>query len=190
MTTKDLRILGISIEAEEIPVSYLFGERFYQEGLSEETTKRISLIKDIIREYNSSQPLDEGKAVWNSKDAADLMQTVLLGLKHEELWAVFLGTGNLPIKRIKLAEGNSGSCLYDKQRIVRELVMSGGKGIVIYHNHPSGNPQPSKHDIEETTQLSKMVALFGLAFVDHIIFSDGKYYSFADSKEFEACIAK
>ena len=55
--------------------------------------------------------------------------------------------------------------------------------VILAHNHPSGSPSPSAADIKETTKLKSALDTFSISLVDHIIFAEGRYYSFADEKE-------
>ena len=68
----------------------------------------------------------------------------------------------------------------DNQGILRAAILKKASGIIIYHNHPSGNPKPGKEDIRSTESLKKAVDLLELSLLDHIIISDSQWYSFAD----------
>ena len=64
--------------------------------------------------------------------------------------------------------------------IVRQAVLTQAAGVIIAHNHPSGNVLPSQSDIKETEKLKKALKYLNISLVDHIIISDDRYYSFAD----------
>lgn len=188
MKTTDLKHLGIHLDTE-VPVYHLFSEKFNPDGLREATKRNISLIRDIIQEYNQSLPVDTERPILNAVDAATRMAPVFKGLNHEEAWVLFLNNGNKPVTKLKIAEGDVSSATIDSKRIIREMIMCGASNLILYHNHPSGDPTPSKADIDTTKSLKEMLAVFNYNIVDHIIFSDGRYYSFdAESTSNLECI--
>ena len=181
MNTNNLSQLGINL-ASEVPSYQLFGERFNPDGLDSDTIRRISIVSDIIHEFNSETPLVDSE-ITKSKDAAKIMYPVFKSLNHEECWALLLDSGNHPIKKIKIGEGNVSSCRIDKPRILREMLLCGSSSVIICHNHPGGDPLPSTDDLAQTSSLKDMLKVFEFTLMDHIIFSNHSFYSFADESK-------
>ena len=74
----------------------------------------------------------------------------------------------------------------DPNSILRKAIEKKADGLILIHNHPSGNPQPSAADIKETTRLKSASTAFGISMLDHIVISDDRYYSFSDEMIVEA----
>ena len=98
-------------------------------------------------------------------------------LMQEEVYLLFLHN-SLRVKGIiQLAQGSEDSAVYSTACLYREVLLSGVSKIVITHNHPSGELNPSKQDIMTTNQLMEGCKLLGITLLDHIIIGEG-YYSF------------
>ncbi len=109
-----------------------------------------------------------------------MMLPLLRGLRHEECWVVFLNRANYVIGREKVSSGGLDSTVMDIKHIVRKSLDIMASGIILVHNHPSGNPRPGVSDIRCTEKLKKAVDTFDISLVDHIIVADDSYYSFSD----------
>ena len=109
-----------------------------------------------------------------------MMLPLLRGLKHEECWVVFLNRANYVIGREKISSGGLDSTVIDVRHILRKALELLASGLVLIHNHPSGNPRPGISDIRCTETLKKAVSAFDISLVDHIIVADDSYYSFSD----------
>ena len=116
-----------------------------------------------------------------SKEAATILRPFFKGLDHEEVW-ILIVKGKTPVSSIKICTGNQTSVTIDKRRIAKEVLLNDGDGIVLSHNHPSCNPQPSIADIAETEKLNAMLKLLDLKLIDHIIFAGKNYFSFAEDR--------
>ena len=84
------------------------------------------------------------------------------------------------IKTIKISEGGVTETSVDVREIMRHVVVNRGTIIAIAHNHPCGNPSPSKNDDLLTIQISKACDIMRIFFMDHIIIADNAYYSYHD----------
>ena len=83
---------------------------------------------------------------------------------------------------MKICSGDQASVAIDKKRIAKEVLLNDGDGLILFHNHPSCNPQPSLADITETGKLNSMLKTLDLHLIDHIIFAGKSYFSFADEQ--------
>ena len=83
---------------------------------------------------------------------------------------------------MKICSGDQASVAIDKKRIAKEVLLNDGDGLILSHNHPSCNPQPSLADITETGKLNSMLKTLDLQLIDHIIFAGKSYFSFAEER--------
>ena len=84
------------------------------------------------------------------------------------------------IKSVKLSEGGITETSVDIRILMREAVLSGATIMAFVHNHPSGNTQPSKADDVLTQQIAKACQVMRIFFMDHVIVTDGAFYSYHD----------
>ena len=100
---------------------------------------------------------------------------------YEEFWIMILNRANKLIDQIKISEGGISGTVVDQRKIFKFVIDAYGSGILLAHNHPSGNIQPSDADINVTEKIIAAGALFDIAVMDHLIIVQGGYYSFADN---------
>jgi len=117
----------------------------------------------------------------SSKDVADIFQPLLADLLHEEFWILFLNRSNKVINRMKLSQGGISGTVTDVRIIMKQAVECLASGIIVCHNHPSGNLNPSESDSKITQKIKEAGNLMDIQLLDHLIISDKDYYSFADN---------
>lgn len=120
------------------------------------------------------------RPITTSEMVYDMMRPVLKGLRREECWAVYLNHSNYVLEKCRITVGADDQTTMDIRQIVRKALDKTASSIILAHNHPSGNPNPSEADIKFTGQLHDALSSFGLALLDHIIVSDDCYFSFSD----------
>jgi DNA repair protein RadC len=118
--------------------------------------------------------------VKTSKDAYVHIAPKLGDLPHEEFWILLLNRSNKIIRTELVGRGGVSGTVADVRLILKSAVEHLASSIVLSHNHPSGNLQPSKEDINLTQKVKQAAALFDIQVIDHIIVGDANYYSFAD----------
>lgn len=101
-------------------------------------------------------------------------------LKVEQAHAIFMNQNFRLIKSVKLSQGGITETSVDIRILMREAVMSGATIMAFVHNHPSGNTQPSKADDMLTQQIAKACQIMRIFFMDHVIVTDGSFYSYHD----------
>ena len=116
-----------------------------------------------------------------SKDVADIFQPLLSDLTHEEFWILFLNRSNRVIGRIRLSQGGISGTVTDVRIIMKKAVEFLASGIIVCHNHPSGNLNPSESDTKITKKIREAGELMDIQLLDHLILSDKDYYSYADN---------
>ena len=116
-----------------------------------------------------------------SKDVADIFQPLLSDLSHEEFWILYLNRSNKVISRMKLSQGGVSGTVTDVRIVMKKAVELLASGIILCHNHPSGNLNPSESDTKITHKIKEAGSLMDIQLLDHLIISDKDYYSFADN---------
>lgn len=124
----------------------------------------------------------------NINNSADVYQLVSESLREsiqEKVLLVTLNRANGVIGVHVMAIGSDTSVVMSTKMIARQALMDVACGVVLVHNHPSGNVRPSQADIEQTEKLHKALGVLEMQLIDHVIVSDGKWFSFAEEKEFD-----
>ena len=100
--------------------------------------------------------------------------------KDEFVWLLCLNSRLELVGIFELSRGDNGTAIVSIPGIFERLLLAGGRGFILVHNHPSGDVSPSKNDEETTEQLIKASDIMGIRFYDSIIVTDGAYYSFRE----------
>lgn len=106
------------------------------------------------------------------------MHPMMQDFDVEEFWVLFLNQGHRLIKKMRIAHGGISEVSVDVRIIIREAVLANATIVVACHNHPSGSIRPSKADNQLTDNLKRACELMRLHFMDHVIVTDGQYYSY------------
>lgn len=106
------------------------------------------------------------------------MHPIMQDLDVEEFWVLFLNQNYRLIKKIRISHGGITETAVDIRIIIREAVIANCTVLVACHNHPSGGLKPSTYDDRLTTSLAKACQLMDIRFLDHVIVTDGAYYSY------------
>ena len=99
----------------------------------------------------------------------------------ERFGVVLLDTKHRVLRTVALSVGTLDASLVHPREVFRAAATGGAAAIVLFHNHPSGDPSPSADDIALTTRLIDAGVLMGIAVLDHLVLADAKYYSFKES---------
>jgi DNA repair protein RadC len=101
-------------------------------------------------------------------------------LPHEEFWVLLLDRANKVMARRRVSEGGVAGTVVDAKRVFQPAIELLASGIVLCHNHPSGNLQPSQADIDITKKLQEAAKALDIAILDHLIIAETGYFSFGD----------
>lgn len=118
--------------------------------------------------------------VKNSASVFEYCKSKLAGLAHEEFYALLLNRGNRLVKEYQVSKGGISGTVVDIRMILKEALFVGAACMVLVHNHPSGNKQPSQADITLTKKIQEAAKFMDISVLDHVIIADQSYYSFAD----------
>ncbi len=116
-----------------------------------------------------------------SKDVADIFQPIMSDLVHEEFWVLFLNRSNRIIDKMRLSHGGVSGTVTDVRLVMKKAIEYLASGIIVCHNHPSGNINPSESDNRITQKIKDAGNLMDIQLLDHLIITEKEYYSFADN---------
>jgi len=168
-------------------VSYNFaelGKYSYEElknfGLSHLQAIRLIAVMEFSRR-KALQVADSKTKIRQSKDAVDCLQPIIGELGHEEFWVLYLDRANNVIKRSNISKGGISGTVTDVRIVLKEAILCGASALIVAHNHPSGNLNPSEADSKVTLKIKDAGQLVDIQLLDHVIIAGKDYYSFADN---------
>lgn len=149
-------------------------------GIGKNKAATVTAAFELGRRFAAEGSRSPCRAITNASQIFSIMFPVLKGIDHEECWILYLNRANHILYKEKVSIGGLSSTTIDTNSILRKAIEKKADGIILVHNHPSGNPQPGKADVVETERLKKAAETFSISMLDHVIISDSGYYSFAD----------
>jgi len=166
----DLNRLG------KISANYLMSN---YKGVGE--AKAVGIVAALeLGKRRKAEDIHKRKKISCSLDIYNYFYPLLCDLPHEEFWALFLNRSNRIIDKFKISQGGITETVVDGKLIYKEALAHLASFVVLCHNHPSGSSMPSSHDNTITQRIKKGLEAVEVHLLDHIILSDGTYYSFAD----------
>jgi len=148
-------------------------------GIGEAKALSIISALELGRRRRGAEVLQKEK-ITSSKDVFDLFQSIMEDYKYESFWILLLNRANKIIKKIQVSDGGISGTVADPKRIFKHSIENEASGIILCHNHPSGNIKPSEADIKLTKKIKDGGALLDINVLDHIIIGEENYFSFAD----------
>ncbi len=152
-----------------------FGEFSQTYHLGESKTAQVMAVLELARRLTIPNKLEQYQ-IRSPADAANLVSSEMAFLDHEELRVLCLDTKNYVVANIKLYQGTINSSVLRVAEIFRPAITRNCAGILICHNHPSGDPKPSPEDESVTRQLVEAATLFEIELVDHIIIGSNQRF--------------
>lgn len=126
------------------------------------------------------QERKERTRITSSVDIYELFHPLMADLPTEEFWVLLLNRSNRIIDKVRISSGGIDQTTADVRTILREALLARATQMVLIHNHPSGNIQPSQEDKRITERIKGAGRLMNISVIDHVIVTDGAYYSFND----------
>lgn len=148
-------------------------------GIGEAKAVTIIAAMELARRRRSEEVIELTK-ITSSKIIFEIMQPIIGELPHEEFWVLYLNNANKVIAKNQLSKGGMTGTVVDVRIIFKSALESGAVGILLCHNHPSGNLKPSEADIEITKKVTTAGKSLDINVLDHLIITQNGYYSFAD----------
>jgi DNA repair protein RadC len=143
--------------------------------------KAIEIITSLeIGRRKSLQQALKKASISSSKDAFNILQPIIGDLMIEEFWVIYLSRSNKIVSKEKISQGGITGTMVDNRLIFKKALELNAVSLIISHNHPSGNIQPSNSDIQITQEIKKAGELLNITLMDHLIITQTAYFSFAD----------
>lgn len=149
-------------------------------GIGQAKGVTIMAALELGRRRKISEAINR-KQITSSNDVIELFQPLLADLPHEEFWVLLLNRANRIIERVRISEGGFTATIVDIRKIMRTALDHQAIGIILCHNHPSGNNHPSDDDQRITQKLKQAASTLDISLLDHVIITDQKCFSFADN---------
>lgn len=150
--------------------------------------KGIGMVKAItviaameLGKRLATNPTNERYVIRSPRDVADYMMARLRYENKEYFISMLLNTKNQVLASPTISIGSLNASIVHPREIFREAIHYAAASIILIHNHPSGDPNPSKEDLFVTEKLMKAGTLMDIAVLDHVIIGDNKYISLKES---------
>ncbi|MEP1035371.1 DNA repair protein RadC [Ekhidna sp.] len=148
-------------------------------GIGEAKAIVIVAALEIGRRRKEVEPAKRIK-ITSSTDAFNLLHGDFMDLRHEEFWLIMMKRNNEVLKKEMLSRGGVSGTVVDAKIIFKRALEETASGIILAHNHPSGNLMPSQEDITLTKRLRTAGITLDISVLDHLIITDQGFFSFAD----------
>ena len=143
--------------------------------------KAISIVSALeLGRRRKEDEFKEKVKISCSNDIYQMMKPDLMDLPKEEFWVILLNRANRLIRKEQISSGGVSGTVADPKIIFKAALEHYASSIILVHNHPSGNLKPSQADIKLTSKMKEAGNLLEIPILDHVIFSDQDYLSFAD----------
>ncbi|AZA54783.1 RadC family protein [Chryseobacterium sp. G0201] len=148
-------------------------------GIGEVKAISIATALEIGRR-RASQEIPEKPMISNSNGAYQIFKNHLSDLRTEEFWAIFLNQSNKVLHTAQLTQGGINQSIVDVRILFKTALDHFSTGIIIAHNHPSGNLKPSREDLDITQKIKEAGTFLNIQLLDHLIITQNSYLSFSD----------
>src|SRR4030066_40865 len=148
-------------------------------GIGSAKAATLSAAFQLVRRIQSKTSKDQ-PSFKRAKDVANLYLPLMKDLRKEVFRVLLLSRSNRLIKEVTISEGTLDASIVHPRDVFREALLESAAGVLLLHNHPSGNPNPSEEDIRITKQLVEAGRVMGIKVYDHIILAGEDYRSLAD----------
>ncbi len=162
-------------ELGKLPVSQLTRRK----GIGKVRATVILAALELGNRRNRTEP-EERIKIGSSRDVFRIFQPLIGDLGHEEFWLLMLNRANRVIGRSRISQGGLTGTVIDTRIILKNAIDQLASAIIVCHNHPSGNTQPSDSDIEITVKIRDAARLLDIRLLDHLVIGEKSYLSFAD----------
>jgi DNA repair protein RadC len=148
-------------------------------GIGSAKAAILSAAFELVRRIQSQQKGDK-PSFKRSSDVANHYLPLMRDLRKEVFIVLLLNRANRLIKEVTVSEGTLDASIVHPRDVFREPLLETAAGVILIHNHPSGNSNPSEEDLRITKQLVEAGRLLGIKVYDHIILAGETYRSLAD----------
>ena len=138
------------------------------------------LAASELGKRRKEEGVEERRSILSSKDVYECLYPLMCDLPTEECWVLLLNQASKLIDKVKISAGGLSATAVDVRCILREALLKRASAIALCHNHPSGSIRPSREDDLLTKQVAQASEYMNIRFIDHVILTDGAFYSYAD----------
>jgi len=167
---------GSLVQLSQLPLSRIRAQR----GLGGTKVLPVIAALELGRRFMTEESRLEKIPVIAPSQIYRQMKPVLKGLESEECWVIYLNAAKYVIGRECVSSGGMNSTIMDVKKIAASALEHKAQALVLVHNHPSGNPRPGSEDMDRTMALRRALDSLSIKLLDHVVFCDDSYYSFAD----------
>jgi DNA repair protein RadC len=158
--------------------------------LAPEQAALVQLVRENLRllaELRASyRPVAHGEPnayqVRSPQDVADLLAPEMETLAQEQLRVILLDTRNRVLDVVMVYQGNVGSAVVRMAELFRDAIVANAPAIILAHNHPSGDPEPSEDDVRITKDATQAAKLLSIDLLDHVILGQGRFVSLKERR--------
>lgn len=148
-------------------------------GLTPRVVDRLSVVFEIARRFGEEEFVP-GRPFRGSYDIYAHFRERLASASVEHFIVVLLDNKNRKLRDVTVSLGSLTASIVHPRDVYAQVIRDSAAAIVFVHNHPSGDPTPSKEDLEITQRLRQVGDLVGVRVLDHIVIGKGRYVSFVD----------
>ena len=144
--------------------------------------KALTII--AAAEIGKRRMMEDSRQIPQMRTGADVlkfMSPIIQDLNHEESWAMLLNNNARILHLTHLSSGGLAETTVDVRMLLKEALLHDATCFILVHNHPSGNMRPSRYDEELTQRLNRAAQAINLRMIDHVIVTEGEYYSFSEN---------
>ena len=150
-------------------------------GIGKVKAIQIKAVSEIARRI--TKPTTNKIKINNTKDVAELVMSELRYEKREIAKVIILNNKNIVLRIVNISLGGSNFACIEPKDVLAEAIKMQAPKIILIHNHPSGDPRPSKGDYKVTDRIYECADLMGIELLDHVVIGDGTYESVLMGKE-------
>lgn len=154
-----------------------FEEASKIKGIKKVKACQIIAMMELFSRFKTLKSQKERFRISSPKDVSSLLINEMSNYKQEVFKLILLDTKNVIIGAKDVFKGTLNSSIVHPREVFKEAVQRGSASIIVCHNHPSGDPNPSKEDVEITLRLKECGNIMGIGLLDHIIIGNNKYVS-------------
>ena len=149
-------------------------------GIGPAVTARLIAALELGRRMARESALERPR-IRGPRDVYDLCAPAMVDAKQEEFRVLLLNTQHAVVREVVVTRGTLDASVVHPREVFRAAIVESAAAVVLVHNHPSGDPAPSREDREVTEQLAAAGQLIGISVLDHVVIGDGRYVSFVES---------
>ena len=150
-------------------------------GIGKVKAIQIKAVSEIAKRI--TKPITNKIKINNTKDVAELVMSELRYEKREIAKVIILNNKNIVLRIVNISLGGSNFACIEPKDVLAEAIKMQAPKIILIHNHPSGDPRPSKGDYKVTDRIYECADLMGIELLDHVVIGDGTYESVLMGKE-------